>query len=117
MGDSRVDKFDIERYAAFIAGDPKAITEYDQAVAKVVLEAVDGDLRLLPRGGVLRTEYGLTVIENDGLPGKWERIAVIGTSEFARKHGTHKRTVCTWPSYSPNDHWAQYITAWEPVER
>jgi hypothetical protein len=115
MGNSELDEFDVERYAAFLAGDPKAIKEYDLAVARTVLEAVDADFRLLPRGGILRTEYGRSVVDQDGHY-KWERMTVLGTGEFARQHGTHKRSVHVWPSYSPNDYWARYTTAWVPVE-
>jgi len=108
---------DVEIYAGVIAGSGNEIFHAHREAARAVLSALESHNRLLPPGGTTYIEYGLVIKENDGLPGAWERIASLGTATFAKQHGTHKRAVTVWPSYSPNDYWAKHTTAWEPNER
>lgn len=100
---------DVQRYAEFIVGHPEAVHDRHREAARAVLSGLERDGRLLPPGGVARTEYGADVSQwNSGCP----KITSVGGDLYAQKHSTHQRQVISWVSEGPNDDWPRYTTGW-----
>lgn len=86
---------------------------------EVVLGILADAGMLFPPGGETRTDYGCRIKQMAvNLPQGYEEIVSMGSSKFAQKYGTHKRTIVTWPEeQGPNDGWARYTGPWVKVEK